>query len=168
MHLDSERRLLRRGTKIEDFPSPFLREVHEYWLRKRGTRALPSWSDIDATEIPRLLPNLLVVGVEYDPLRFLFRLVGAQIVEFRGNVTGHHVDDVPWNTPETCASVQESYAQVVASRAPLFVELEIRTKSGAHRHIYAGVWPLAPGPDAPIDRCIATEDYGDLTSADFR
>jgi hypothetical protein len=168
MDRDSERRLLRRGTRIEDFPSPILHEIHQYWLGKRGGRVLPPWSDIDPIEIPRLLPNLIVVGVEHGPLRFLFRLVGSLVIEFRGNVTGPHVDDVPWNTPETRASVQESYALAVEQRTPVFVELEIRTRSGAHRHIYGGVWPVAAGPDVPVDRCLAAEDYGDLSRADLR
>lgn len=164
---EDERKLLRRETDIATMPSAILDQVHRYWLDKRGDRAMPSWSDIDPAEIVRLLPNILVVAVEYDPLRFFFRLAGTQIVEFRGEVTGHYVDTVPWNLPATRQSVQESYEMVVRSRAPVFVEVRIRTKQDAHRRIFAGIWPLAPAPDAPIDRCIAAEDYGSLTRADL-
>ncbi len=164
---DDERKLIRRDTDIASFPSPILRQLHEYWLAKRGTRALPSWSDIDPAEIVRLLPNIIVAAVEYDPLRIYFRLVGTEIAEFRGNVTGYHVDSVPWNTPATRLSVQESYEIAVKSRAPIFVEAEIRTIQDAHRRIFGAIWPLAPEPDAPVDRCIAAEDYGNLTRADL-
>jgi len=33
--------------------------------------------------------------------------------------------------------------------------------------MFGGVWPLAASPDGPIDRCLAAEDYGDLTRADL-
>ncbi len=164
---EDERKLLRRERDIATIPAPLLHRVHRYWLDKRGDRALPAWSDIDPAEIARLLPNLLVVAVEHNPMRFLFRLVGTQIVEFRGNPTGHYIDSVPWNTPDTRASVQTSYEMVVSSRAPIFAEIEILTVSGAHRLVFGGIWPLAPSPDAPIDRCIAAEDYGTLTLADL-
>lgn len=164
---DDERKLLRRETDIGVISSSLIRHVHDYWNAKRGAHALPSWSDIDPAEITRLLPNILVVAVEHDPMRFLFRLVGTQVVEFRGDPTGHYIDSVPWNTPATRASVQTSYEMVVASRAPVFAEIEIRAVSGAHRRIFGGVWPLAPAPDAPIDRCIAAEDYSAITLFDL-
>jgi hypothetical protein len=164
---DDERTLLRREADIARMASPILLQVHRYWLAKRGARALPAWSDIDPAEIARLLPNLLVVAIEHDPLRVYFRLVGTAIAEFRGDVTGHYVDSVPWNMPATRASVQESYARVVASRAPLFVEIDVRTVTGAPRRVCAGIWPLAPSDDAPIDRCLAAEDFGDFIAADL-
>jgi hypothetical protein len=164
---EDERKLLRRERDIATIQAPLIHQVHEYWLRKRGDRLLPSWSDIDPAEIVRLLPNLMVVAVEHDPLRFFFRLVGTQVAEFRGDVTGHYVDSVPWNMPATRASVQDSYRMAVESRAPLFVEVEIRTISDAHRRIFSGIWPLAASPDAPVDRCLAAEDYGNLTRADL-
>jgi hypothetical protein len=165
---DDERRLLRRETDIARIPSPIIRQIHEYWLSKRGDRTLPSWSDIDPAEIVRLLPNIIVVAVEYDPRRIFFRLVGTQIAEFRGDVTGYHVDSVPWNMPATRASVQESYEIAIDSRAPIFTEAEIRTIHDTYRRIFSGIWPLAPEPGAPVDRCIAAEDYGTLTRADLR
>lgn len=164
---DDERKLLRRETDIAAIPSPLLRQIHEYLESKRGTRALPAWSDIDPAEIVRLLPNILVVTVEYDPLRIFYRLAGTQIVEFRGEVTGYYLDSVPWNMPATRMAVQESYEMAVRSRAPLFAEAEIRTIHDTYRRIFSGIWPLAPAPDAPIDRCIAAEDYGTLTRADL-
>jgi len=164
---DDERKLLRRETDIAGFSSPLLHQLHQYWLDKRGARALPSWSDINPAEIVRLLPNIIVAAVEYDPMRIYFRLVGTQIAEFRGDVTGYYVDTVPWNMPATRYSVQESYELVVKSRAPIFVEAEIRTVQDAHRRILGAIWPLAPEPDAPVDRCIAAEDYGSLTRADL-
>lgn len=163
----SERKLLRRETDIRTISSPLLHQVHDYWLKKRGSASMPSWSDINPAEIPQLLPHLMVVGVEHNPLRILYRLVGTLVAEFRGDPTGLYLDNVPWNTPETRASVQGSYAIAIATRAPTFVEMVVRTKTGGSRHVFGGIWPLAPGPDSPVDRCIAAEDYGDLRAIDL-
>lgn len=164
---DDERKLLRRETDVARIASPVLHHVHQYWLTKRNGRALPGWTDIEPTEISRLLPNLLVAAVEYDPLRIFFRLVGTLVAEVRGDVTGHYVDSVPWNMPATRASVQQSYTRVIESRAPLFVEIDIRTIGGGPRRVCGGIWPLAPSDDARVDRCLAAEDYGDFIGDDL-
>lgn len=164
---DDERNLLRRDADIGHMRSPVLHQVHQYWLAKRRERELPGWSDVEPAEIARLLPNLLVAAVEYDPLRIFFRLVGTKVAEIRGDVTGHYVDSVPWNMPATRISVQQSYARVIDSRIPLFVEIDIRTIGGTHRRVAAGIWPLAPADGAPIDRCLAAEDYGDFIAPDL-
>ncbi|MBV5325837.1 MAG: hypothetical protein J0626_11590, partial [Rhodospirillaceae bacterium] len=73
----------------------------------------------------------------------------------------------PWSSPTGQASAKEAFARVVASRAPLFSEVDITTARGAVHRIFSGVWPLASTPDGPVDRCLAAEDYGDLTRADL-
>ena len=40
-----------------------LRQTYEYWRGKAGARPLPSRSDIDPVEIPRLLPHIMLVDV---------------------------------------------------------------------------------------------------------
>lgn len=162
-----QHQVVRRETDIGQIASPMVCELHAYWTEKRGDRPLPGWTDIDPTEIVRLLPNLIVVGIEHHPLRVRYRLVGTQIVEFRGEVTGHYLDAIPWSAPAAAQKVKESFAMVIASRAPLFAEANITTRSGAVRRMFAGVWPLAPTPEAAIDRCLAVEDYGDMTRADL-
>jgi hypothetical protein len=163
----TEHRLLRRETDVDRLPLTLVRVLHDYWLHKRGSRALPAWSDIHPGEIPRLLPNLIVAGVEYDPFRIRYRLAGTLITEFRGAITGHALGEVPWSSPVGQAVVMEGFKRVVAERIPLFSEVDITTRSGAHRQIFTGIWPLAPTPSAPIDRCLALEDYGALTRDEF-
>jgi hypothetical protein len=163
----SERRLLRRETDISAIPSTLLHQIHDYWLKKRGAATMPSWSDIDPGDMAHLLPHLMVVGVEHEPLRILYRLVGTLVAEFRGDPTGHYLDAIPWTSPETKASVQGSYAIAIATRAPTFVETLVPTKVGGTRRTFGGIWPLAPGPDSPVDRCLAAEDYGDLRAIDL-
>src|SRR5579885_3127635 len=40
-----------------------LQQVYDYWRGKTGARGLPSRRDIDPTEIPHLLPHLMLVDV---------------------------------------------------------------------------------------------------------
>jgi hypothetical protein len=163
----TQHHVLRRETDIAHIASPVIRAVDGYWRGKRGMRAMPAWSDIDPAELVKLLPNLIVVAIEPEPFRVRYRLVGTKIVEFRGEVTGLYLDSIPWTTPAAKEKVQESFARVVASRQPLFAEVDVGTRTGVLYRTYAGVWPLAPQDDAPIDRCLAAEDYGDLTRADL-
>jgi len=167
MSQPTQHQVLRRETEIARISSPVIRAIHDYWSSKRHGSALPRWSDIDPTEIPSLLPNLIVAAIEQGPFRVFYRLVGTQIVEFRGEVTGRYLDAIPWSAPAARDKVQDSFALVAASRAPLFAEVDITTRTGAVRRMFGGVWPLAASPDGPIDRCLAAEDYGDLTRADL-
>lgn len=172
MLVQTEHRLLRREAEIDRIAPCKVRDLHHYWLGKRGARSLPSWSDIEPAEIPRLLPNLIVAGVEYggveqDPFRIRYRLAGTQVVEFRGEITGHCLGEVPWSSPVGQAVVMAGFKRVVAERIPLFSEVEITTRAGVRYHIFTGLWPLAPAPDAAIDRCLALEDYGTLTREAF-
>ena len=92
-----------------------------------------------------------------------YRLAGTMIVEFRGEITGHYLGEIPWSSPTGQATVLEGFARGVRERIPLFNEVDIITRHGAHRQIFTGIWPLAASEAAPIDRFLALEDYGTLT-----
>jgi hypothetical protein len=163
----TQHQVLRRETDVSRIASAVIRGVDAYWQSKRRGEALPSWSDIDPTEIPTLLPNLIVAGIEHDPLHIYYRLAGTLIVEFRGEITGHYLGQVPWSSPTGQANAREAFERVIASRAPLFGEVNITTTSGAPRRLFTGIWPLVRPADGVVDRCLAAEDYGDLTRADL-
>lgn len=74
--------------------TPRIRQVYEYWDSKRGDRAMPSRADIDPSEIRDLLPGIILIDVECNPLRLTYRLVGTDEVEARGyDPTGKCVKD---------------------------------------------------------------------------
>ena len=100
---------------MERIASKNLRTLLVYW---RGKGARPSRSDIDATEIPQLLKNILIVDVERAPLRFRYSLVGTLVTQVVGrDVTGHLVDEALYG--DTAAFVHSAYKQVVDAEAPL-------------------------------------------------
>ena len=68
---------------VGDIDHADLRRLHRYWLSKRGGRAFPARADIDPTEIPTLLPHVLLVDVLDGGQRFRFRLVGTAVARGR-------------------------------------------------------------------------------------
>jgi len=56
---------------------------------------MPRRADLDPVEIPSLLPHITLVGVEYDPFRLYYRLIGTHITDAVGrDSTGRYFDEV--------------------------------------------------------------------------
>ncbi len=80
---------------LHNIPVPDLRVLYEYWLEKKAGGEMPGRVDIRPTEIISLLPRIILIDVEYHPLRFKFRLVGTDIVCAMGkDMTGVYLDDI--------------------------------------------------------------------------
>jgi hypothetical protein len=63
---------------------PALQQLLDYWTSKLNGRAMPSRADIDPTEIPHLLPDLLLAEVHYEPRRYRWRLIGTAVTGILG------------------------------------------------------------------------------------
>ena len=91
--------------------------MHDYWLTKRGSRAMPARADIEPAEIKKLLPMMVLVDVTADARRFVYRLVGTQEVAERGtDPTGKSIAEAFFG-----GSLEETlscYDYVVRNRAP--------------------------------------------------
>src|SRR5262249_55061756 len=84
---------------------------------KRGQRRMPSRQDIDPTEIPKLLRNVMLIDVFRDPLKFRYRLVGTRVVDATGeNRTGKCFDCVEFFACNP--GVKEEYVAAVATGEP--------------------------------------------------
>jgi hypothetical protein len=95
----SPSRLIERFRPISDFTLDFqsdaLRGLHEYWQSKLDGRPMPRRADIDPTEIPPLLSHVALIGVEEEPRRLFFRLIGTHITGSLGrDSTGRYFDEV--------------------------------------------------------------------------
>jgi hypothetical protein len=92
--------------------------LYDYWRTKRGSRAMPSRSDIDPIEIPKLLPWIIM----YDVLPvggYAIRLLGEEIASFLGrDATGETASDVL--TPRGAEMAVQVLDSTVAERAPKF------------------------------------------------
>jgi hypothetical protein len=68
--------------------------LYQYWRDLSPSGLIPSRNHFDPADVPRLLPNLWLIDVHRNPLRFWRRLVGSKIEEFAGmNLTGGWVGD---------------------------------------------------------------------------
>lgn len=97
-----------------------LRQLLEYWRRKKAMRHYPARADIDPIDIPRLLPHILLVDVTYQPaLRFHFRLVGTAVVELYGaEFTGRYLEEI--DTGNFQNVIYSGYKSAIKTQAPFF------------------------------------------------
>jgi len=92
--------------------------IYDYWNRERAGRWMPARADIDPTEIGPLLPNVFMVDVSHDPLRFRYRLIGTAIVNFVGrDFTGRAIDEATYG--ESAAFLQQILKLTVETREPV-------------------------------------------------
>jgi hypothetical protein len=86
------------GSRFEELSQPThqsLRDLHAYWLSKKGTRKAPARSAIDPDEMVKLLPSIAMLDVVGDPPRFRFRLFGTRLATAYGqDLTGKFVDEI--------------------------------------------------------------------------
>lgn len=96
--------------------SEALRPLYLYWVEARGEKLMPSRADIDPVSIPReLLPNIVLVDVLSEPMRFRYRVMGTAVARMLGDDwTGRFVDEIP----NIQGSVQRQYAQTATIGTP--------------------------------------------------
>jgi hypothetical protein len=126
---------------VEPIETPILRKLYAYWDNVRGDRALPAWRDFDVHHLSFIVPNMLLMEVHRDPLRFRFRVHGHQLAWRIGyDMTGRFVDEMPH--PENRAVMTERCRWLVENARPY---LGRQTRIVGGRLIpYEVVWlPLA-------------------------
>src|SRR5690349_8079353 len=71
---------LRAGMAELGMVSPVIEAGFTYWNAKRLGRRIPERADFDPVlEIPKLLPNIILIDVQLQPMDFRFRLVGSYV-----------------------------------------------------------------------------------------
>lgn len=137
--------------------------LHRYWESKRRGGRLPARVQIDPTEIPALLPQLLLFEVVAgrDGPRFRFRLAGTAFTNLVGrDVTGYCLDEL--GTPERVAPVHEALAAILETGRPAYRagRLTLRSEEfmmakrlgfplasdGARVDMILGLWLAEPWP----------------------
>ena len=109
-----------------------IRTIFAYWDGKRRGRPMPARRDLDPVlDIPRLLPNLMLVDVHRSPFRLTYRLVGTGEVEYRGgDPTGKDVAEHFFGRSRTITLF--NYASVIERRAYLYRSDPTPTPDGWH------------------------------------
>jgi len=63
---------------------PKITKLVDYWRAQHPEQGLPGRQHIDPVDIPELLPNVWLIDVQHNPLRYRLRLVGTRIVAYAG------------------------------------------------------------------------------------
>src|SRR5262249_47538268 len=97
------------------------RALYEYWQRIHpAAGVLPGRQHFDPAAVVALLPNIALVEVRREPLRFRCRLRGRRIDSINGkSLSGLWLDEAYRDHPNAAPLIRE-YAQVVESAAPLW------------------------------------------------
>lgn len=96
---------------------PLLQQLQAYWDRCRGDRPMPARADLDPADIKPVLPYLILIDVEPEPLRFRVRLAGTFAYEAREGLrvremTGRYLDELDYHlgAPEAVVGLARSVA----------------------------------------------------------
>jgi hypothetical protein len=143
---------------IAEITSPRIRRLHGYWQHQhqhRGGR-LPRRGDISPDQIKDLLPNIMIVEVERDPMRFRYRLVGTRVVEYNGvEFTGRYLGEIGWPEEQDLIA---SYTKVAESGQPCFGLLAWQLVTGAVGRCEFARLPLSEDGEL-VSQILAMEDY---------
>jgi hypothetical protein len=115
-----------------------LRRAFLYWEERRGGRLAPSRADLDPTDIPNLLPHLMLVEVPPGAGQLRYRLVGTEVERNFGiSMTGRHIDEVMRG--RYLEFISGLYRQVIESCTPIYSE---NTFSDPDSRAFLQGWPL--------------------------
>jgi hypothetical protein len=134
-------------TLIAQHHHPHVRELYAYWDGKCRGRRMPSRADVDPTELTGLLPYLLLVDVEHDPLRFRCRLAGTAVHALREGqaireLTGRYMDEVDVEASGMPAMTLIP-PDVVATREPMVAETRYVHHGSKTGHFWNLILPLS-------------------------
>ena len=118
---------------LRAIPYSGLRLMYDHWVELRGERPMPSRADFDPANVPlRILPNIMMVDVGYEPLAFTYRVWGTGVADLHGvDLTGASVLKV---RPRAFAEMAwRQYAEVAESKAPGLYLHKVPTKGGLLR-----------------------------------
>jgi hypothetical protein len=150
--------LIELDIPLDQVTSPIVRRFYNIWNSKRGTRVMPSWQDIDPSEMLAILPNMFVISIEMDPFRIFYRLIGTKAVAFRHELTGRYLDEITEYSDDVRAELIKEYSMVCAEKRPTFSKDTLKTKFGNTLIVSGSIFPLSTDGTI-VDRCIAVEDY---------
>lgn len=144
--------------RLDDVASPEFRFVHELWQRKRGGRRAPARGDFSPTDMPQVLPRLILIDVVRDPPDFRYRLAGTETFFIHGvELTGRSVlsivpakqGQLAWN----------DLSEIVETWEPQHVQLEFINQDGHRRSYRVLRLPLSSDGTA-VDMVMVIQDFG--------
>jgi PAS domain len=132
-----------------------IQKLNIYWLEKAKGK-VPSRSDIDPVDVRELLPNLMMVDMLGDPVRFRYRLVGTRVVQYTGfDFTGRCIDEMVFQGRDF---MEQCYRRMLAEKRPIFGHYAWLVRSRHFGQCEFGLFPLSDD-GLTVNRSISIEDY---------
>jgi hypothetical protein len=119
---------------------------------------MPARADVDPTEIPHLLPHLLLTDVLPEG-RFRYRLVGTEVERsFGTRMTGRCLDELMFG--EYLAYMTGLYRRVVDERRPLFSGSRYGSADGGESLLFTDRLMLPLSSDgATVDKVLSIQTF---------
>lgn len=117
-------------------PYPDLERVHAYWTAKRRDRFAPRRRDIDPIDMVEVLPRIMLVDIEPEPLDFRYRLAGTGICDTHStDPTGSRPRDL--KPTAYGVLIDGHYRAAVERAAPMLhlIVLDTRDRSRAYARL---------------------------------
>lgn len=122
---------------------PRIRALYDYWLSRRGGRAMPARADLDPIDIPTLLPNIFLIDVAPgDPPLLVYRVFGTGLVELFGY--DFTLQEVGKGTlPEHLPELRARYGRVIAERTPFYHRTRLNDRLNDFTDVERIILPLS-------------------------
>lgn len=145
--------------QLAQVQSQRIRAFDTHWRNRITDGAIPRRRDIDPIDLKGLLPWLMVVEIEAEPFRVLYRLAGTKVVEMnRIELTGRYLDSL--EEDDGANFTQQgiaAYRLAWSSAQPVYGSYRWPTPSGAEYLVEFAIFPVSePGTDG---QCFALEDW---------
>lgn len=138
--------------------SPRLQALYAYWNERRAGRPMPSRADFDPIDIPRLLPNLILMDVEPNTRRLKVRVAGTTVVEMYGSdYTGRYLDEIDFG--DRRAAVLYDYNTCLQTKQAYVSEHSFWTDRDVTYRIERVILPLSDDGEA-VSHLVAGLEFG--------
>ena len=136
-------------------------ELYAYWLGL-AQGSVPERDAFDPDAVRDLLPNLMIVELEEDPFRVLFRLSGTKVDEVTGmNITGHYLDELAMD--QGAAQLEQLHALYAACQRQsrhYIGAMDWPNQLGAVTRVNLGIFPLKV--DGIVRQLLVIEEYDEI------
>jgi hypothetical protein len=106
-----------RRDALQPLPN-MIEQALDYWDSKRAGRHMPARRDIDPTEMSHLLPHVVLIDVQREPLDFRYRLMGTAVAARLGSdYTGERFSALPHQAHGT--PVWKTAVRILEEKRPI-------------------------------------------------
>lgn len=148
------------GNRLEnppDFKSDAVRKGYEYWASKRPEGGPPSRADIEPTEMPALLPHVILLDVKPEPRDYRYRLIGTLITKHLSrDWTGTWMSEIEHQRKPS--TIWTNCDRVIDTRMPFHAHTPY---VGPHQNFLAAEDVILPlrADDGTINMLLVFADY---------